>query len=308
MVKTDYLIPLTAQCSLSQPMVGVLAQRAEIAAQSDIVLGFTPGFPPSDVPMVGPAIFAYGESQSAVESAVEKFSNRVKLAESDFARDEILSLKAAREIMRDHILADESKPLILADSQDNPGAGGSSDTIGILQLAIEVASSLPAAERKPIALALFYAPEVAATCTTIGLGGYFQGAVNGLAIRAKIAALHQGDFIATGPMWGDSLMNLGKMARLEILAEDGTELRMSLLISSHRQQPSSQAIFRILGIEPKNMTIIVLKSSVHFRADFEAIALMIKVVAAPGVNLANPADFPYRRIRANLRLSPLLQP
>ncbi|MDI9408853.1 MAG: M81 family metallopeptidase [Candidatus Pacebacteria bacterium] len=310
MVKTDYLIPLTAQCSLSQPMKGLLQLRAEIAAEFNLVLGFTPGFPPSDIAMVGPAVFAYGEDQRAVDEAVNRLVTAIHNAESDFAREEILTLAAAKTIMRDHVLGGGVKPLILADSQDNPGAGGSSDTTGVLQTAIELSLSLPLSlspsQRRPIVLALFYAPVVASDCAAMGVGGVYNGLINGIKIRGRIAALHQGEFIATGPMWGDSVMNLGTMARLDLVAEDDSDLGVKILLASQRQQPSSQAMLRILGIEPKSMAIIVLKSSVHFRADFEAIAERVRVVAAPGVNLANPADFPYKKLRPNVRRGPNL--
>jgi microcystin degradation protein MlrC len=51
--------------------------------------------------------------------------------------------------------------------------------------------------------------------------------------------------------------------------------------------------------------VLLLKSSVHFRADFEPIARRVLIVAAPGRNVADPAALPFRRLRAGVRLRPL---
>jgi microcystin degradation protein MlrC len=64
-------------------------------------------------------------------------------------------------------------------------------------------------------------------------------------------------------------------------------------------------MFRHLGIEPARQKILALKSSVHFRADFEPIASEVLVVEAPGPNIADPKKLPYRRLRPGLRLGPL---
>jgi microcystin degradation protein MlrC len=57
-------------------------------------------------------------------------------------------------------------------------------------------------------------------------------------------------------------------------------------------------------VQPGSQRIIVLKSAVHFRADFEPIASEVIVVAAPGANAADHGDYPYRRLRPGIRLMP----
>jgi microcystin degradation protein MlrC len=64
-------------------------------------------------------------------------------------------------------------------------------------------------------------------------------------------------------------------------------------------------MMRVLGIEPAEQAIVALKSSVHFRADFEPIAGEVLIVRAPGPALADPADFPWKYLRPGMRLSPL---
>ena len=50
---------------------------------------------------------------------------------------------------------------------------------------------------------------------------------------------------------------------------------------------------------------MVLKSTCHFRAEFEPIAEKVIVVISPGAYLADPACYPFRRLRPGVRLCPL---
>ncbi|MFT7533138.1 MAG: microcystin degradation protein MlrC, partial [Gammaproteobacteria bacterium] len=66
-----------------------------------------------------------------------------------------------------------------------------------------------------------------------------------------------------------------------------------------------QAIFRHLGIEPAEQSILVVKSTVHFRADFDPIAEQTLVVASPGAHPCELVDLPYQNLRHGVRLEPL---
>ena len=57
--------------------------------------------------------------------------------------------------------------------------------------------------------------------------------------------------------------------------------------------------------DAEEQRILALKSSVHFRADFEPIAREVLVVKAPGPALADPAEFKWTRLRKGVRLRPL---
>jgi microcystin degradation protein MlrC len=64
-------------------------------------------------------------------------------------------------------------------------------------------------------------------------------------------------------------------------------------------------MFRHVGIEPKRQRIVAVKSSVHFRADFQPIAREVLVVKSPGPALADPTEFTWTRLRAGMRMRPL---
>ena len=63
-------------------------------------------------------------------------------------------------------------------------------------------------------------------------------------------------------------------------------------------------MYRFVGIEPTEQAILVNKSSVHFRADFEPIAEKLLICAAPGAMPADPASLSWTRLRPGIRLKP----
>jgi microcystin degradation protein MlrC len=75
-------------------------------------------------------------------------------------------------------------------------------------------------------------------------------------------------------------------------------------VASRKQQAADQAMFRHLRAEPADYAVLVLKSSVHFRADFGPLASRILVVEAPGPNIADPSRLPFRKLRPGMRTSP----
>jgi microcystin degradation protein MlrC len=77
-----------------------------------------------------------------------------------------------------------------------------------------------------------------------------------------------------------------------------------VVVASHKTQLADQAMYRYVGIEPTEQAILVNKSSVHFRADFEPIAETLLICAAPGAMPADPADLPWTRLRPGIRISP----
>ncbi len=63
-------------------------------------------------------------------------------------------------------------------------------------------------------------------------------------------------------------------------------------------------MFRHLGVEPAEQRILALKSSVHFRADFQPLAEEVLVVAAPGPNPVDYGSLTYRNLRPGVRVRP----
>src|SRR3546814_11753661 len=121
----------------------------------------------------------------------------------------------------------------------------------------------------------------------MSLGGCSGIGGPGLHAAFEIVATGNGQFTGTGPFYMGCRMDLGPMA----LARLGG---LDIVVSTRKQQAADQAMFRHVGAEPGGYRILVLKRSVHFRADFTHLADDILVVAAPGVNTADFHTLHYR--------------
>ncbi len=78
----------------------------------------------------------------------------------------------------------------------------------------------------------------------------------------------------------------------------------SHVVTTDKAQTADQGMFRFVGIDPQAQRILVVKSSVHFRADFQPIASAILIAAAPGSMKIDPVLLPWTRLPDDLRLRP----
>jgi microcystin degradation protein MlrC len=294
----SFLIPLTWQCTTSAPTQGIMQALDGLALEHDVSLSFSPGFPAADIHHCGPSVIGYGTDPSAVERAVGELARLVEAREADFIGRLYSPEEGVREAMR--IARSAARPVVIADTQDNPGAGGDSDTTGMLRALVECRAERAAhgvmvdAEAAKIAHQAGVGSEI-----TIPLGG--KSGVPGDApfdATFRVAALSEGRLVGTGPFYFGARMRLGLSARLEI---GGIEV----VVASAKVQMADQEIYRFVGIEPTERAILVNKSSVHFRADFEPIAEQVLVCEAPGPMVADPAKLPWTRLRPGMRLNPM---
>ena len=75
------------------------------------------------------------------------------------------------------------------------------------------------------------------------------------------------------------------------------------MVVTHKMQALDQAILRHVGVEPAECPILALKSSVHFRADFEPIAEKVMVGDCTGAGGGRSGD-PEFPLRASRRAAP----
>ena len=108
-----------------------MAERASLAERLDVAeLAFCFGFPYADFPDCGPAIAVYADTQAKADAAADAFAAHVAARESAFVQDTLPAAEAVSEAKR--LAAGASKPIVIADTQDNPGGGGHGDTTGLL--------------------------------------------------------------------------------------------------------------------------------------------------------------------------------
>ncbi len=291
----EFWLPLGSQCTLLAPMSEVMTERASLAERMDVAeLAFCFGFPYADFPDCGPAITAYADTQAKADAAADAFTAHVAAREADFRQELLPAAEAVAEARR---LADGARrPIVIADTQDNPGGGGHGDTTGLL-------AELVRQQATGAVLCLINDADSVGTCAAAGEGGSVSLSLGGksdgmpFACKARVLKLTDGRFTLTGPMGAGNPGNLGPCALIDI---DGVRV----MVVSHKVQALDQAILRHVGVEPSECPILVLKSSVHFRADFAPIAEKIIVGIAPGPVVADPAILNFRYVRPEVRRRP----
>ena len=300
--RLPFLIPLNAQSTWLEPARTFYAELEALDRESGAMLSFCMGFPAADFDECAPVVWGHGRQ---AHEAVERLYDRV--AEPTPWRLEILE---AREAVSQAIALAEnaSAPVVVADTQDNPGAGGDSNTTGMLHALL----ALGAGRRFPgrVALGLLFDRAAAQVAHQAGVGAELDLALGtavmtftGLASdppvrgRYKVLALADGRCTLTGPMMHGLTVQLGASACLEI---DG----IRIAVVSGKKQLLDRELLRMVGIHAEQMRIIVLKSSNHFRADFQPIASHVLVAKAAGPMAADPADLPWRKLAATTRTGP----
>ena len=292
----DFLTGLPSQCTFIEPGKSLYELLARLEREHDTVLSFTPGFPMADFPECGMAVFGYGSDAGHVQTAVDALAHAVHDAEPDFAM-ELFEPDAA--VARAMQRGEPGAPVVMADTQDNPGAGGNGDTTGLL-------AALLKRNPRDAVLGLLIDGASAKQAHLVGIGHSAEfrlGEISGVPGHVPLAGeftvenLSDGKFTCAGPMFKGFRMDLGPMAVLRLG-------NVRVVLASKKCQAADQEMFRHLGIEPRHQRMLALKSSVHFRADFQPIAKEILVVVAPGPAKADPTMFHWTRLRPGLRLKP----
>jgi len=297
--QAPFLVPLTAQHTGSEPCRSLYASLDQLVGESFCTADIAMGFPPADIFHSGPSVVAYAGSQEEADSVADTLLQSFIDAE-DIFNDGLQSPESA---VADAMAYTGPKPVVIADAQDNSGAGASSDTTGLL-------SALVRGNAQGAVLALLDDAEVAAKSHKMGMGAEFMASLGGKSGhddhysfegRFCVEALSNGEFPFTGAMFNGFTASLGPMAVLRVL---DTPADVRIVIGSVRCQCLDQAIFKHIGIDPAEQRIVVVKSSVHFRADFEPIAGRVLVAEAPGAHPCRLDNITYHNLRPGVRLGP----
>jgi microcystin degradation protein MlrC len=297
-----YLIPLNAQSTFLEPAGSLYGELADIDRELGTVSSFCPGFPAADFDECAPMLWSHGErAQEAVRRLYARASEPAPWR---------IEVRPARETVEQALALAEraGAPVVVADTQDNPGAGGDSNTTGMLHALL----AQGAGRRWPgqVALGLLYDPAAARAAHAAGVGAQvdlalgtavptFTGAASDAPVRARftVRALADGRCTLKGPMMRGLTVQLGASACLEI---DG----VLVAVTSGKKQLLDRELLRMVDIHAERMRIVVVKSSVHFRADFQPHASHVLVAKAAGPMAADPGDLPWKRLSPQVRTRP----
>ncbi len=299
-LKIPFLLPLTAQCTNFEPCRSIYKKLEGLENEAVWTADFAAGFPPADIRECGPAVYACGSDRDAAELAVQSLYRRVVSAEPEFE----FALKTPDEAVRMAMDSAYDGPVVLADVQDNPGAGGSSDTVGLLQ-------ALVRNRARGAVLAILDDEAAAHTALRRGRGGVVDielGGKSGQAgqtpFKGSFVVEHatEDKFVCSGAMYRGMVADIGPLALLRV-NDSGCDVHV--IVGSERMQCLDLAVFDHMGIDAARQKILAIKSTVHFRAEFDRISADTLLVEAPGANPCRLLDLPYENLRSGIRLEPM---
>ncbi|ARP80024.1 microcystin degradation protein MlrC [Bordetella genomosp. 8] len=303
--RLPFLISINSQGTGSEPARSCYALLEDVDARYGTVSSFCMGFPASDFDECGPVLWAHGER---AREAVAALQARVAEPSQWRLTAQTAPQAVARALQR---AATSQGAVVIADTQDNPGIGGTSSTTGVLHALLDAGAGRTFPGR--VALGVLYDPAAAALAHRAGVGQEIRCAL-GESVRTpagaseppvegsfRVLALADGEATFKGPKMTGFRAQLGPTACLSI---EG----ISIVVASGRIGAQDRELFRMVGVEPEAMKIIVVKSSHHFRADFDRLVddpeTDVLFALAPGLLLVDPADLPWKKLSPATRLRP----
>ena len=272
-----------------QPMGSFVEKLRGLEETEDIIsISFCHGFPWGDSEHNGAKVLVYTNgneayaTQTATEIGKEIWSMRHE------THPEYPGVKEAL----DQISASDRRPIVLADTADNPGGGAPGDATFILEQALS---------RKidDVVSGVYWDPESIARCRSAGKGatldltlGGKTGAVSGNPVNLKVTVREMLEDYSQ-PDTDGGRQRVGNLAWVSL--GDASLANVNIVISEYRRQTLHPEIFTALGIDLSVMKLIVVKSSQHFHAGFAPLAEKIFYVTSPGTLNFDFANIPYRK-------------
>ena len=283
------LPPIAGQATARGPMRRLydLADAME-GRPRVITVSIFAGFPLADIRDAGLSIYVATDGDQALADTLAD-----ELAETAWThRREFLHTALPIEAAVARAMAADGRPIVLADIADNTGGGAAGDTTGILRELLRVGAT-------DTTVACIWDAAAAAACAAAGVGATVTVEVGGkvdpshgppLALTGRVGAVSDGRFVHRGPMFRGLAGRLGPTAVLEVGG-------VKVILITYRWQTLDPEMIRFVGIDPARERILVVKSSIHYRAAFEPIAHEVIEVDAPGLSSSNLSRFTFTNVR-----------
>ncbi|WP_266083275.1 M81 family metallopeptidase [Haladaptatus caseinilyticus] len=287
------------QNTLEGPMAEVMAKAREYEERDEIwKVNVFPGFHQADIPSMGFSIPVVADGDTdAAKAVARELAEYIWNRREDFVGDFPTPPEAVAEAQRAAADLDaEDGPIVMADVGDNPGGGGAADGTTVLREMIDQ-------ELTNAGFAIMHDPDVVADCVNAGVGEHITVTMGGKTddlhgeaiedVDGYVKAITDGEFVNTGPMGTGSENHLGTAVHLKCGHENG----VSVIVTKNRLQPLDAEIWRHVGIQPERLDVLVVKSTNHYRADYEPLASRVIPINSIGLVAMDPRKFDFNHIR-----------
>ena len=259
---------------------------AQEASDPDLLQAtFFHGFPYADFPGAGVSIVTMAKTQESADRAARTIAEYAWSRRQDFK----IPLYTAEEAV-DHALEFAEGPIIINESSDNPGGGTPADGTHLLRELLR--RNLPGT-----AFGFIYDPEVAKQATAAGVGATIRCTLGGKTDdlhgapieieNAYVKTISDGKFVQKAPMSAGAKCNYGPTVCLMVG-------NVAVVVSSARTQTMDDGPFRIAGVDWREMRILAMKSSQHFKGWWADKVKGIVPCESPGIHSSNLALFQFK--------------
>jgi microcystin degradation protein MlrC len=294
------IVPVAGYCKLPLLMPYVPTDSPEMAEAMDLFIecrkqkhiidaSFCHGFFPADIQEMGASVVVVGNGNSNLVQTMAK-----ELGQQIWQRRQIFTRKYyAVDQAIDEALSSEERPFVFADVADNPGAGSPGDSTHLFRRLLERGV-------KDVAIATLCDPEAVAIAAQAGvgakvhlnLGGKMSPELCGKPVEGivYVRAITNGSFQNKDVMGQGLVVNMGPTAVLEL---EG----IIVIVASKRVMLWDVEVFRSCGIVPEEQKILVIKSTLHYKASFSKIAYRMLDVELPNIVPVSPSAINYSHCR-----------
>jgi microcystin degradation protein MlrC len=240
-----------------------------------------------DVPEAGAAVnvVCYGD-RSHADSAMNELAMAIWKTRHDLE----VRLWSIQQAIQDTFGQDPGL-CVFADTGDAPPGGAPGDSNYILSALVEAKFPKTALLTLTDAGGARRMHEAGSGATlTLALGGSIdQTNFRPRQFPGRVGTLSDGRFTYEGPIASGQEAQMGRAAVFEIGP-------IRVLVHEKTAYSHDPAIFRSVGLEPKQARIVVAKSPTQFRACYEPIAHKIYEVETPGICTVNLRNLTYQKV------------
>ncbi len=274
-----------------EPMRGLIAEARAEERRGLLAATVFGGFPLADMADAGMSAICIADGDpDAAQAAAERLMAAAWERREDFLyHPEALDEAVARA------KAMTEGPVLLLDHADNVGSGGTQDVMTVLREVLRqgLEDVAVAAVWDPAAVRQMAAAGVG-TSVTLRLGGKTDMPSIGLAgepltLTGRVRTLSDGEWIVRGPMYTGVKVSMGPTAVLDTGA-------LQIVIVSRHHEPWDQGVFTSVGIDPRTKRYLLLKSRIHYRAGFGALARATITCDGEGVTTSDNRRLRFERL------------
>ncbi|MGE8657785.1 MAG: M81 family metallopeptidase [Achromobacter sp.] len=276
----------------AEPNKSLQERCRQLEAEGVLAASVFVGFPHADIREAGLSAVVCTDANPA--QAAQYRDELLERAWNDRAKWVFHSEPLAPTIARAKAI--EQGPVVLLDHYDNTGSGGTMDTTAVLAEVL----------RQELDNVVFYAicdPQAAREAATAGVGSTITLPLGGkvdmpainrrgepLTVTGRVKLVFDGVYLNRGPMYRGVRNDTG----LTVVIDTG---RVEIVVVSRHQEPFDINCLLSAGIDPLQKRYVVLKSRIHWRAGFSAMATEIIECTGVGVTTSDYGQLDFQHVR-----------